>query len=85
MRLSNKRGGAVAGGAVEDDNNPRNAKKPRPDASSMASLLDKYRREFSVPFAINHDSNKQDYCSTTNEGEYCYISCMHDDCTCILL
>ncbi|XP_066386242.1 transcription factor MYB52-like isoform X1 [Miscanthus floridulus] len=69
MRLSNRRGGAVAGGAVEDDNNPRNAKKPRPDASSMASLLDKYRREFSVPFAINHDSNKQDYCSTTNEAD----------------
>jgi len=84
MRLSNRRGGTA--GAVEDDNNPRNAKKPRPDASSMASLLDKYRREFSVvPFAINHDSNQQDYCSTTNEGEYCYIPCMHDDCTCMLL
>jgi myb proto-oncogene protein len=82
MRLSNRRGGGAAGaavagaGAVEDDNNPRNAKKPRPDASSMASLLDKYRREFSVvPFAINHNSNQQDYCSTTNEGEY-YFACM---------
>ncbi|OEL22070.1 Transcription factor MYB44 [Dichanthelium oligosanthes] len=73
MRMSNRRGaggapGAAAAGAVEDENNPRNAKKPRTDHSSnMASLLDKYRREFAVPFAINHDSNKEDYCSTTNE------------------
>ncbi|XP_008644560.1 transcription factor MYB54 isoform X2 [Zea mays] len=75
MRLSN-RGGAAAGqhgavdtGAVEDGSNPRNAKKLRPDASSVASFLDKYRREFSVvvPFAINHDRKQQDYCSTTNE------------------
>ncbi|KAJ1293854.1 hypothetical protein BS78_01G101100 [Paspalum vaginatum] len=71
MRLSNRRGASAASpaaaGAVEDGRNPRNAKKLRPDASSMASLLDKYRREFVVPFAINHDSNKEDYCSTTNE------------------
>ncbi|PWZ20495.1 Transcription factor MYB52 [Zea mays] len=76
MRLSNRGGaaagqhGAVATGAVEDGSNPRNAKKLRPDASSVASFLDKYRREFSVvvPFAINnHDRKQQDYCSTTNE------------------
>lgn len=72
MRLSTRRGGGAAAGSVleEGEDNPRNAKKPRPaDASSMASLLDKYRREFAVPFAINHDSNKQEdyYCSTTNE------------------
>ncbi|CAL4935622.1 unnamed protein product [Urochloa decumbens] len=75
MRISNRRRGAGAGapsaaaGAVEDENNPRNAKKLRPDPSSMASLLDKYQREFAVPFAINHDSNKEDYCSTTNEED----------------
>ena len=70
---SNRRGapGAATGGAAEDENNPRNAKKPRTDSSSMASLVDKYRREFAVPFDINNDSNKEDYCSTTNEeGEY---------------
>ncbi|CAN6287019.1 unnamed protein product [Urochloa humidicola] len=72
MRMSHRRGASgapsAAAGAVEDENNPRNAKKPRPDASSMASLLEKYQREFAVPFAINHDSNKEDnYCSTTNE------------------
>ncbi|CAL4927023.1 unnamed protein product [Urochloa decumbens] len=72
MRMSNRRGAgagapSAAAGAVENENNPRNAKKPRPDPSSMASLLDKYQREFAVPFAINHDSNKEDYCSTTNE------------------
>ena len=74
MRMSNRRGApsAATGGAAEDENNnPRNAKKPRTDSSSMASLLGKYRREFAVPFAINNDSNKEDYCSTTNEeGEY---------------
>ena len=72
--MSNRRGApsAATGGAAEDENNkPRNAKKPRTDSSSMASLLGKYRREFAVPFAINNDSNKEDYCSTTNEeGEY---------------
>nr|CAB3493442.1 unnamed protein product [Digitaria exilis] len=72
MRMSSRRGATggapgAAAGVVEDENNPRNAKKPRTDASSMASLLDKYRREFAVPFAINHDSNKEDYCSTTND------------------
>lgn len=82
MRLSNRRAGGAASGAgagavvatgaaAEDGSNPRSAnKKPRPDASGMASLLDKYRREFSaaVPFAINHDSNQQQgYCSNTNE------------------
>lgn len=83
MRMSNKRGAAgapagAAAGAVEDENNPRNAKKPRTDARSMASLLDKYRREFAVPFAINHDSNKEDYCSTTNEeGEYILHARLH--------
>ncbi|XP_062212234.1 transcription factor MYB52-like [Phragmites australis] len=66
MRLSNRRGGdGDAAGAVEDDNS-RNAKKPRPDVNSMSSLLEKYRREFAVPFAIGHDS-KEGYCSTTNE------------------
>ncbi|PAN45318.1 hypothetical protein PAHAL_9G109900 [Panicum hallii] len=73
MRMSNRRGagapGAATGGAAEDENNPRNAKKPRTDSSGMASLLDKYRREFAVPFAINNDSNKEDYCSTTNEED----------------
>jgi myb proto-oncogene protein len=85
--MSNKRGAggapsAAAAGAAEDENNPRNAKRTRPDSSSMASLLHKYRREFAVPFAINHDSinhdsNKEDdYCSTTNEeGD---TSCMQD-------
>uniref|UniRef100_A0A0A9G5V3 Uncharacterized protein n=1 Tax=Arundo donax TaxID=35708 RepID=A0A0A9G5V3_ARUDO len=32
----------------------------------MASLLDKYRREFVGPFAISHD-NKEGFCATTNE------------------
>ncbi|KAL6843468.1 hypothetical protein ACP4OV_026530 [Aristida adscensionis] len=73
MRMSNRRsaGGATAGagaaaGDVEDANPRNNAKKPRLDENSMASLLDKYRREFVGPFAISHDS-KDGYCSTTNE------------------
>lgn len=67
MRLSNRRGGAVATtvGAVKDES-PRKAEKPRPDTNSMASLLDKYRREFAGPFAISHH-NKEGYCSSTNE------------------
>ena len=85
MRMSNRRGApsAATGGAAEDENNkPRNAKKPRTDSSSMASLLGKYRREFAVPFAINNDSNKEDYCSTTNEeGEYILHARLHVHCT----
>ncbi|KAL6637736.1 hypothetical protein ACP70R_025308 [Stipagrostis hirtigluma subsp. patula] len=69
MRMSNRRATGAASataGAVEDDNS-RNAVKPRLDVnSSMASLFDKYRREFAGPFAISHD-NKDGYCSTTNE------------------
>jgi transcription factor MYB, plant len=74
MRMSNRQCGAAAtagatAGTVESDN-PRNAKKPRPDANSMASLLDRYRSEFAGgPFAISHDST-EGYRSTANEGEY---------------
>jgi hypothetical protein len=49
-------------------------------------LLDKYRREFAVPFAINNDSNKEDYCSTTNEEgeEYIFHARLHAYVHCTL-
>lgn len=74
MRMSNRCGAATAGatpaaGAVENDN-PRNAKKPRPDANSMASLLYKYRSEFVAgPFAISSHDNAKGYRSATNDED----------------
>ncbi|KAL5217948.1 hypothetical protein ABZP36_018632 [Zizania latifolia] len=74
MRLSNRRAGAAAGSAAaakDDGTSPRDAaEKPRSDTnSSMASLLDKYRRECAAAaniFAIGHHT-KDDFCSSTNE------------------
>lgn len=70
MRISSSK----RAGPGKDEISPRNhdaaaGEKPRPaaDASRMAALLDKYRREFAGPFAISHHSSKEGYCSSTNE------------------
>ncbi|KAF0910335.1 hypothetical protein E2562_001515 [Oryza meyeriana var. granulata] len=76
MRLTNRRGGSGAADAVKDESPRNNGEKPaRPDiiknSSSMASLLDKYRRECGPAglFAVSsHHNSKEDYyCSSTNE------------------
>ncbi|XP_006650510.1 transcription factor MYB52-like [Oryza brachyantha] len=72
MRLSSRRGGgggAAAGGVK--NGSPRRPTRPDMNSSSMASLLDKYRRECGAAglFAISssHHNSKEDYCSSTNE------------------
>ncbi|KAG2546285.1 hypothetical protein PVAP13_9KG029198 [Panicum virgatum] len=74
MRMSNRRGApsAAPGGAAEDENNnPRNAKMPRTDSSSMASLLDDMNKsvEFYDFLQVNANSSDTKCCSSIEEQE----------------